>query len=76
MLRIRTSNTNTIALMKTLKTILFLFAITLTFSSCSLFKGGGGGGGHCPAYGTSLDGMEHNDFNNVDELRNSYSERM
>lgn len=27
---------------------------SLSFSSCSLFKGGGGGS-HCPAYGASID---------------------
>ena len=61
--------------MKNIKHFLVIGAVTLAFSSCSLFRGGGGGG-HCPAYGTSIDNDMHQDINNSEELRKSLSESM
>lgn len=61
--------------MKKIKQLLVIVTVSLTFTSCGLFRGSGGGG-HCPAYGTSINNDLHQDINNAEELKLRMSESM
>jgi len=59
--------------MKVVKSIAVVLTVSLTMSSCFLFKGGGGshGGGSCPAYGSLENSNDNLEIKTIEELRST-----